>query len=279
MKKALFFVFISIGCIAFAQQLPVVAVEPFETMGGITQDEARVATELFRNELASSGSLIVVDRSSFDRIYAQMEFQKSDWANNNKVAEFGRALNAGFIIRGQLMKMDTVIYITNTMIDVNTTAAVATSREQLSNMGELFNKLPSYCAQIISRIPAPNYFIGRWQSVQTNPSRTCILEFKADGSIVVERFSYSHSYVGNNTAKKTSAEEYTNQTGSYSINNNRVRILLGNFINTENLFTFDSSKNGFILGGNGLQIYRTWSNNVFFYENDVKYTSFVRLTK
>jgi len=246
MKRLLFLlVFSLLGYIIYAQHLPVVAVEPFDFMGGITQDEALVATELFRNELASTDRIIVVDRDHFDRIFAQMQFQRSDWANSNRVAQFGRALNAGFIIRGQLMKMGGAIYITNSMIDVNTTQSVATARAQIGNMGEFFRILTSYSAQLINQIPPPNFFIGRWQSVQTNPNRTLILEFRANGSIIVEQFQYSHQAI---TSMVHTPVVMTRRhlRGSYSINNNRIRIILGDFINVDTIFTFDSSRNGFV---------------------------------
>jgi TolB-like protein len=189
--KKLFFVSLLyvLGFVAFAQQLPTVAVATFDTMGSVTSDEVQVVTELFIAELVSSGAVNVVDRVNFDKIVAEMKFQTSDWSNSQKTAAVGNALNAQYVIRGQLMKLGEVIYWTATMIDVNTAQILYSAREQLSSIEEVFGKLPNFCRQMLNKIPMPNYFVGRWQG--TSPSSwdgICILEFKANGGIVVERY-------------------------------------------------------------------------------------------
>jgi TolB-like protein len=158
------FIFSMAGFIVFAQQLPTVAVATFDTIGGVTKDEAQVITELFMAELVSKGTVNVVDRVNFDKIIAEMKFQTSDWSNNQKTAALGKALNAQYVIRGQVMKMSDRIYWTATMLDINTAQVLYSSREQLSNLGEAFDKLPTFCDQMLNKIPAPNYFVGIWKT-------------------------------------------------------------------------------------------------------------------
>ncbi|MDR1987073.1 MAG: CsgG/HfaB family protein [Treponema sp.] len=165
MKKAFFALILGLaGFAAFAQELPTVAVATFDVMGGVAKDEAQVVTELFMTELVSKGSVNVVDRVNFDKIIAEMKFQTSDWSNSQKTAALGQALNAGYVIRGQLMKMGGVIYWTATMIDVNTAQVLYSAREQVSDLGEVFGKLSGFCSQMLAKLPAPNYFIGRWRT-------------------------------------------------------------------------------------------------------------------
>jgi TolB-like protein len=139
-------------------------VATFDVMGGITTGEAQVVTELFMAELVSKGSVNVVDRVNFDKIIAEQKFQTGDWSNPQKTAALGQALNAGYVIRGQLMKMGAVIYWTATMIDIKTAQVLYSAREQVGNLGEVFGKLPAFCAQILDKIPEPNYFVGTWNS-------------------------------------------------------------------------------------------------------------------
>jgi TolB-like protein len=156
--------FSMVGLIGYAQQLPTVAVATFDVVGGITVDEAKVVTELFMTELVSRGTINVVDRANFDKIITEMKFQTSDWSNSQKTAQLGRALNAGFVVRGQLMKMGVNIYMTSTMLDINTAQVLYSARLQISDLSEVFDRLPDYCSQMLSKIPAPNYFIGTWDS-------------------------------------------------------------------------------------------------------------------
>jgi hypothetical protein len=62
------------------------------------------------------------------------------------------------------MKMGDKIYWTATMLDINTAQVLYSSREQLTNLGEAFDKLPAFCSQMLDKIPAPNYFVGMWNS-------------------------------------------------------------------------------------------------------------------
>jgi TolB-like protein len=190
MKKLLVLVFWGIaGYGLFAQQLPTVAVATFDPSGGVTRDEAVLVTELFMTELVSKGTVNVVDRTNFDKIIAEMKFQTSDWSNAKKTAALGNANNAQCVIRGQLMKMGNVIYWTATMIDVNTAQVLYSVREQLGDMGEVFNKLSAFVTQMTAKLPPPNYFVGRW--VSAIGMYKCILDLKQDGSIIVIQYYYN----------------------------------------------------------------------------------------
>jgi TolB-like protein len=252
MKKVMFAVVVAVcGAALFAQQLPTVAVATFDVAGGVTTDEAQVVTELFMTELVSKGTVNVVDRVNFDKIIGEMQFQTSDWSNSAKTAALGRALNAEYVVRGQLMKMGSAIYWTATMIDVKTAQVLYSAREQIADLGQIFDKLPSFTTQITAKIPPTNYFVGKWRA--SSGSRICILEFKADGRIVVERYD-TYAYVNKKRIDRTGTG-----TGNYSLNMNRIRIslVLTNVADREfnaiatygdgDPYRFDASKNGFRL--------------------------------
>ncbi|MDR1466671.1 MAG: hypothetical protein LBI40_03535 [Treponema sp.] len=191
-KHVLTSLFVIFGFAVFAQTLPTVAVATFDTTGGVTGDEAQVVTELFMAELVSKGTVNVVDRVNFDKILAEMKFQLSDWSNDQKTAQLGRAINAEYIIYGQFMKMGTMFYLTATMLDINAVQRLISERRQFQNQDHVFNALPSFCKQIVTKIPAPEYlykqFIGRWQSEdESGYYRKCIIEFKENGILRIER--------------------------------------------------------------------------------------------
>jgi TolB-like protein len=161
MKK----VFLGIGVLlvmggAYAQQQLTVAVSPFELRGGFTQDDANAVYELFVGELAAAGTVRVVDRGSFDKIMAELQFQQSDWTSGNRVAEFGKALGADSIIRGQLMTLAGKLIITAGVLDITTAQILSTGRLQLNNLGEVFDKLPGFARDTVKALPKPVYKIG-----------------------------------------------------------------------------------------------------------------------
>jgi TolB-like protein len=217
MKKLFVCVFFAFyGLSVFAQQLPTVAVATFDMMGGVTQDEATVVTELFMTELVSKGTVNVVDRGNTDKILAEMHFQATEWSDRNKTAEVGQRLNAQYVIRGQLMKMGSVIYWTATMVDVNTAQVLYSAREQISDLGEIFGKLPAFCTQMLDKVPPPNYFVGRWKSTAGNKTEIEI-EFLENGKLNITKYQIEvydrvYSFTG------SGIYAYTKDTISMTIN-------------------------------------------------------------
>jgi TolB-like protein len=145
----------------WAQQQLTVAVSTFEARGGLTADEADAITELFSASLVNDGMVRVVDRSNFDRIIAEMQFQASDWTDTDKVARLGRALNATSIIRGTVMTLGGQIAITTSLLDVNTAQIVSSSILRMQDIGEVFDKMPAFVKDLTNfLITSQNFEIG-----------------------------------------------------------------------------------------------------------------------
>lgn len=130
-----------------AQAKPVVVIAPFDAKG-VSKDEADVITEIFTAEYAAAGGANVVDRTSFDKIKAQLSFQASDWSNSDKVAQLGKALNANQVVVGQLFKFREQIVMTVKVIDVNTTTILASHTEKVSDVEKLFDKISGICRKL-----------------------------------------------------------------------------------------------------------------------------------
>jgi TolB-like protein len=147
------------GFALFAKDKPTVAVALFDTMDGITREEAAVVTELFAAELVSRGTVRVVDRSSFDKSIAKMQFQTSDWSDSQKTAALGRAAKASYVILGKLMQMDGVIYWTVSLLEVTTAEVLYSLSAQIDDLAHITNKLPVFCAEMLGRPPL-SYSLG-----------------------------------------------------------------------------------------------------------------------
>ena len=223
MKRNVFFGFFLFSLLfnvfGQAQQLTV-AVSPFQARNGHTDEEAEIITELFTTQLVSSGAARVVARNSFDRIMTEMRFQASDWADNNKVARLGAALNANSIITGQLMKLGNQTIITANLLDIQTVQIVSSSRMQLDYIDQVFNRMPTFVEEMIKNLPVPNYFIGIWRVVNTNTR----LEFRANGTFSVRNHSFSRDWTYFDNSKTRSTETVTID-GTYQFTRNSLDLV------------------------------------------------------
>jgi hypothetical protein len=92
-----------------------------------------------------------------------------------------------------MMKLGDQLVITASIVDVNTTQILSTSRMQLAGVNEVTAKLPAFARGIVENLPKPppkNYFIGKWRAVYNSDksSLVCIMDIRENGTIIVERY-------------------------------------------------------------------------------------------
>jgi len=209
MKKPIFLIvlFAVLTAALSAQQLTV-AVSQFDIKNGADKNTADVVTEVFTANLAAAGRLRIVDRNSFDRIMNEMRFQTTDWADSNKVAQLGRALNANSIIRGNVMLLAGQIIITAYILDINTAQILSTSSVRVNNINEIYNQLPSLSNGIIRNLDnlsnRPYTALGQYTIVMSSfdirgglpagdvdvLTELFITELVANGAKIVDRNSF-----------------------------------------------------------------------------------------
>ena len=137
-------------------QLPYVAVSTFDiAAGAVTSEEADAITELFISEVVSTGKLNVVDRTNFDKIIKEMKFQASDWSNKEKTVALGNAINATMVVRGQIIKLGSRMYLSSTIVDLKTAVVLSSSKKQFDSIDNIFDLLPTYTKDIVDVIYAP----------------------------------------------------------------------------------------------------------------------------
>ena len=150
--------------LVFAQQQQLtVIVAPFEVRAGFSSGEAETISELFLTELAKYNSTIrVLDQSAstLNEVSRQIGFGMSDWTNDARVVELGRALQANAVVRGQLMVLGDQRIITVRVLDLNTTQILAPSRMDIRSTAEVLEKLPSFTKEIIDNLPIRQLQIG-----------------------------------------------------------------------------------------------------------------------
>lgn len=127
-----------------------IAVSTFDIAGGaVSTEEAEAITELFISELVSTGKVDVVDRANFDKIIKEMKFQASDWSNKEKTVALGNAINATMVVRGQIIKLGSKMYLSSTIIDVKTASVLSSAREQFNSLDDIFGLLTNFAKKAV----------------------------------------------------------------------------------------------------------------------------------
>ena len=148
--------FVMLVCMTmFAQEQKIVAaVVPFDSKG-VPQEEVDVVYQMFMSEFVRTGKYSVVDKSNVDRIKSQQNFQLSDWSNNEKLAQLGKALNANVIVTGQAMKFRTQVMFIMQILDVSSAKIISSSNAQVNDVAELFSKFPAMCRELTKNTAKP----------------------------------------------------------------------------------------------------------------------------
>lgn len=150
MKKLCVFVLmlLVVASAVFAQKS--IAVSTFDITGGaVSSEEAEAITELFISELVATGKVNVVDRANFDKVIEEMKFQSSDWSNSEKTAALGNAVNANMVVRGQIIKFGSKMYLSSTIIDVKTANVLSSAREQFNSLDDIFGLLTNFATKTV----------------------------------------------------------------------------------------------------------------------------------
>ncbi|MCH5283332.1 MAG: DUF1566 domain-containing protein [Treponema sp.] len=173
--KKIFFALLALAAFtaAYAQeqtaQKTVAVVVPFDS-SGVPQEEMDVVYRMFLSEFVRTGKCTVVDRSSFDKIRAQQNFQLSDWSNNDKVAKLGKALNANVVVTGQAMRFRAQVMFIVQILDVNSTEIISSSDERVGDVDELFSRFPAMCQELTKNLSKPqNGVAGKYEIGDIGP--------------------------------------------------------------------------------------------------------------
>jgi len=161
-KRSIFlFCLFVLSYAVYAQKAPIVGVAAFDTAGsGVTTAEAASISNKVVSELASWGTLDVLQTAE----------------------------GAEYFIRGTLSKKDGNFIVSASTINAKTKQTLNEYVEQGSTVNGI--SITSFCAKAVEKVPLPNYLLGKWQSTINMPDGpvVCIIEFKSDRSVSVERF-------------------------------------------------------------------------------------------
>jgi TolB-like protein len=152
--KKLFFTATLLCCFVlgvFAQQ-PVVAVAPFDAISGISATDANMITRVFFIRLGNTNRVSLVDRGVVERVLQEHRFQAGDWSDSQKTAELGRALNADWIVRGELERFGNNILVTVQFYDIKTFRFMGGTDLRLANADEAYDRMDPLVNKLIETI-------------------------------------------------------------------------------------------------------------------------------
>jgi len=138
------------GMTVFGQELPRVVVLPLENRAGSRYDkDVETLTEILSSFINETQRLNVIDHFALDAAMAARRWQMNDWADNTKTAEMGRALNASFILRGNVAPLGDNLIVSARILNISTAEVRSSSNVQLESMNEAYLKMNSL-AQLLT---------------------------------------------------------------------------------------------------------------------------------
>jgi TolB-like protein len=154
MKKGIAAIILALAVLGsgWAQQQAVVAIAPFEARSGISMADAATITEIYSVRLAAAKSVRVVTRDNLDKVIREHSFQMSDWSDDKKTAELGKALNADWVVRGILQKLVNSYIVTATILDVKTLEIMGGADMKLDSIESAYDNMGPFVAQTVQTL-------------------------------------------------------------------------------------------------------------------------------
>lgn len=146
----------------FGKVKPTVIIAPFTPIGEVTENDTAAVTELFTSQLVMQNKFQVIERRNLDSVIEELRFQIGDWSSDtNKVQAVGKAINAQYIIRGQLMKLGKEFFLSTTLLKIEGFEVVSASQDKFNYLGDVLSVIPSLVSTMTEKlVPTQNYKIG-----------------------------------------------------------------------------------------------------------------------
>ncbi|MDR2792777.1 MAG: hypothetical protein LBB61_03790, partial [Treponema sp.] len=138
--------------LGWGQQQAVVAVAPFEAKSGISIADANTITEIYSVRLAAARAVRVVTRDALDKVVREHGFQAGDWSDDRKTAALGKALNADWVVRGTLQKLESFYIVTATLLDIKSLEIMGGADMRLNRISDAYDNMGDFIAQTVQTV-------------------------------------------------------------------------------------------------------------------------------
>jgi hypothetical protein len=154
MKRIVFSLMMVLAAgVCFGQQT--VIVPPCVNRGsGISANDIATLTDLIINAIQRQGRFDVPDREALSIMTTELKFQMSDWSDDTKSIQIGKALNANYIARSILASLgDGVNLLTVRIVDINTTKILGRAAElEFTTLRDARGKMDTFLKEVTSNI-------------------------------------------------------------------------------------------------------------------------------
>ena len=137
------------------------AILPFNVPSSVSQNDAEVLAQLFATEVANSGKYAALPRTStIESVMREHKIQRSDLTESDNIKKIGIALNAKYVLVGNIRSLGQTNMFTAQILDVETASMVVGDRESYSNLGDGLSKISVLANKLTVRDPSARYIIG-----------------------------------------------------------------------------------------------------------------------
>jgi hypothetical protein len=139
--------------LCFGQQTLVVP--PVYNRGaGLSAGDLETITDLILNAIQRQGRFNVPDRETIALRTAELKFQMSDWSDDVKSIQMGKALTANYLARSIIAPLDgTVNLLQIRILDINTTEILGRAQElEFTTLRDLRGKLDTFLQGVTATI-------------------------------------------------------------------------------------------------------------------------------
>lgn len=147
MIKKIFILFIAVfNFQLFSEEKIKVAVLPFSSAN---EEEGDTLASMFANELSKRKVYRVLTRNSqMEKVMKELNFQRNGLTDENTIIQIGRALNAQYVLAGNISKLGRNNILIVSMINVETFENITGDSKSFRNIEDIIQFVP----QIVNEI-------------------------------------------------------------------------------------------------------------------------------
>jgi hypothetical protein len=108
--------------------------------------------DVFFVRLGNTRAVNLVNRNIVERVLREHSFQANDWSNENKTAELAKALNANWMVQGNIRKSGNFLLIIVQFYDIRTFEFKGGTDIRLANADEAYEKIDPLVSNLIETI-------------------------------------------------------------------------------------------------------------------------------
>ncbi|MBD5440753.1 MAG: hypothetical protein HDR33_07010 [Treponema sp.] len=129
---------------------PTVIIMPFETSGGVSQEDCDIVTEMFESKYVVASNCTVINHSTIAKTQAVLS--DSNQADSRNPSLLGQALNAQQVVKGQIRLYNDIVYFTVQVQDIGTLAVLASVNIRVKSTMQLLDKIPGICKDLAGQV-------------------------------------------------------------------------------------------------------------------------------